>query len=97
MTAQKRQQIIETRKLDIDYCSIQTAIANLTEAMEQGFTQVELEVERGYYDSSSAIFTVTKNREENDEEFNARLEREEFFRNSRRQEYERLKKEFGGA
>jgi|694.fasta_scaffold06593_21 hypothetical protein len=97
MTAQKRQQITETRQLDIDYCSIQTAIANLTEAMEQGFTQVELEAERGYYDCVTAIFNVTKQREENDEEFNARLNREEFIRNSRRQEYERLKKEFGDA
>jgi len=65
--------------------------------MEQGFTQVELEAERGYYDCVTAIFTVTKRREENDEEFNARLNREEFIRNSRRQEYERLKKEFGDA
>jgi len=97
MTAQNRRQITETRQLDIDYCSIQTAIANLKEAMEQGFTQVELEAERGYYDCVTAIFTVTKRREENDEEFNARLNREESIRNSRRQEYERLKKEFGDA
>ena len=97
MTAQKRQQITETRQLHIDYCSIQTAIANLTEAMEQGFTNVELEVERGYYDSASAILNVTKVREENDQEYNARLKRRECYENRRRREYESMKKEFGDA
>ena len=97
MTKQKRQTVTETRNLDINYCSIDTAIEELKEAREQGFTQVELEAEQGYYDSCSAIFTVSKEREENDEEFNARLAREEYYRNTRRREYERLKKEFGDA
>jgi hypothetical protein len=97
MTAQKRQQITETRQLHIDYCSIQTAIANLTEAMEQGFKNVELEVERGYYDSASAILNVTKVREENDQEYNERMQRQKSYQDHRRLEYERMKKEFGDA
>lgn len=97
MTAQKRQQITETRQLHIDYCSIQTAIANLTEAMKDGFTQVELEVEAGYYDSHTAVFTVTKQREETDQEYESRMRKVKYSQEQRRKEYERMKKEFGDA
>lgn len=97
MTEQTRRKVTETRRLDIDYCFIDKAIEELTEARVDGFTRVEIEVERGYYDSCSAVVTVTKEREENDDEFNDRIQREQSLRNYRRLEYERLKKEFGGA
>lgn len=97
MTKQKRHQIIDTRKLDIDYMSLETAIGKLTDAMKDGFTRVELEVEGGYYDSHTAVFTVTKQREETDQEYNDRMQKEKYWKDRRRQEYERMKKEFGDA
>jgi hypothetical protein len=97
MTKQKRHQIIDTRKLDIDYVSLESAIKMLTEAMEEGYTQVEFEVETGYYDSHTAVFTVTKQREETDQEYETRLLKEKYWQEKRRTEYERLKKEFGDA
>ena len=97
MTKQKRHTIVDTRKLDIDYVSLKTAIKMLTEAMEEGYTQVEFEVERGYYDSHTAVLTVTKQREETDQKYETRLLKEKFYQDRRRLEYERLKKEFGDA
>lgn len=97
MTKQKRQTITDTRKLDIDYLSLESAIEILTEAMKDGYKQVEFEVERGYYDSHTAVFTVTKQREETDQEYEARLRKEDYLKQWKRAEYERLKKEFGDA
>lgn len=97
MTKQTRHQIIDTRKLDIDYVSLESAIEMLTEAMKEGYTQVEFEVETGYYDSHTAVFTVTKQREETDQEYETRLLKEKNWQVARRKEYERLKKEFGDA
>ncbi len=97
MTEQKRLTITDTLLIDLDYVSLEQAIERLTIAMKEGFTKVELEVERGYYDSHSAIFTVTKTREENDQEYDRRMQREKSYRDHRRLEYERMKKEFGDA
>lgn len=97
MTKQNRQTITDTRQIDIDYVSLETAIGKLTDAMKDGFTNVELEVERGYYDSHSAILKVTKTREETDQEYYDRMQRGQYYQDRRRQEYERMKKEFGDA
>jgi len=97
MTEQNRKTVTDTIQIDIDYVSLEMAIERLTNAMKDGFTHVELEVERGYYDSHSAIFTVTKTREENDQEYNERKQREKSYQDHRRLEYERMKKEFGDA
>jgi hypothetical protein len=97
MTEQKRLTITDTRQIDLDYVSLDVAIERLTNAMKEGFTGVELEVERGYYDSHSAIFKVTKTREENDQEYDRRMQRQKSYQDHRRLEYERMKKEFGDA
>lgn len=97
MTKQNRKTVTDTREIDIDYMSLETVIERLTNAMKDGFAQVELEVETGYYDSHTAILKVIKNREENDQEYNERTQREKSYQDHRRQEYERMKKEFGDA
>lgn len=97
MTKQNRKTVTDTIQIDIDYVSLETAIERLTNAMKDGFTQVELEVESGYYDSHSAILKVKKTREETDQEYDDRMQREKYYQDSRRREYERMKKEFGDA
>ena len=97
MTEQKRLTITDTRQIDLDYVSLDVAIERLTNAMKEGFKVVELEVERGYYDSHSAVLKVTKTREETDQEYDDRMQREKYYQDSRRREYERMKKEFGDA
>ena len=97
MTEQNRKTVTDTIQIDIDYVSLKVAIERLTDAMKDGFTQVELEVERGYYDSQSAILKVMKTREETDQEYDDRMHREKSYHDYRRLEYERMKKEFGDA
>ena len=97
MTEQKRRTVTDTRQINLDYVSLDVAIERITNAMKEGFTGVELEVERGYYDSQSAIFTVTKTREETEQEYNERMRRQKSYQDHRRLEYERMKKEFGDA
>ena len=97
MTKQNRKTVTDTIQIDIDYMSLEVAIERLTDAMKDGFTQVELEVESGYYDSHSAILKVMKTREETDQEYDDRMQREKYYQDSRRREYERMKKEFGDA
>lgn len=96
MTKQNRKTVTDTIQIDIDYVSLETAIERLTNAMKDGFTQVELGV-GGYYDSHSAILKVMKTREETDQEYEDRMHREQYYRDNRRREYERMKKEFGDA
>ena len=97
MTEQKRRTVTDTRQINLDYVSLDVAIERLTNAMKEGFTGVELEVEGGYYDSQSAIFTVTKTREETEQEYNERMRRQKSYQDHRRLVYERMKKEFGDA
>lgn len=97
MTKQKRQTITDTRKIDIDYMSLEMAIERLTDAMKDGFTRIELEVESGYYDSHTAVFTVTGQREETDQEYESRMRKVKYLQEQRRKEYESMKKEFGDA
>lgn len=75
---------------------LEMVIERLTNAMKDGFTHVELEVETGYYGCHSAILKVTKNREETDQEYNERMQREQYYQDSRRREYERMKKRVWG-
>ena len=71
--------------------SIDGIIEDLTKLKSEGYTKVDSE--RDYYDSVD--FYAYKEREETDDEYLKRMKEEKRLKESRREYYEKLKKEFG--
>ena len=79
-----------------DIC-IDTMIESLQAYKAQGFTLVEIEKEEARYpgESDSPVVVVTKRRLENDEEYQKRVEEDLRNREWRKNQYLKLKEEFG--
>jgi hypothetical protein len=79
--------------------SIDELINTLKTLRSQGFTEVEMEAEIGYYDNIDQNLTAVKTRLETEREYNKRIEEEkerDMIRERReRQEYEKYKKKYG--
>lgn len=74
------------------YGSIDKIISSLQKCKEKGWEGITYE-----YDRDNQIeYYVYKERLETDEEYNLRMEEEQFLKEYRRKQYETLKKEFEG-
>ena len=74
------------------YGSIDNIISSLQRYKEQGWEGITYEYD---YDNEKEYY-VYKERFETDEEYNLRMEEEQFLKEYRRKQYETLKKEFEG-
>lgn len=76
--------------------NIEQLIHDLKTLRSQGYSEVELEKEWYHYDHDpTMILRAVKNRKENNEEFNKRIEQENQQKEARKAQYEQLRKEFG--
>jgi hypothetical protein len=91
-----RKQVNEFRTVMGEYHSydISVFIEDLRNLQSEGWERIELEEERGH-DRDYYTVRVTKTRPETDSEYNARIDKENEWKESRRMAYEQLKKEFG--
>ena len=91
-----RKQVTETTSIlsgKYDSKNIEDLIHELKHLRSQGYSKVELNEQYYPYDRHGTIvLTAIKYRKENDKEYKARIEQE-----TRRIEYERLRKEFDHA
>lgn len=74
--------------------SITDFIFELKELEKDGWESVEIDVEE-QYDGNSITLRALKKRPETDDEYNKRVAQEEKMRETRRNAYEILRKEFG--
>lgn len=75
--------------------NIEDLIHKLKHLRSQGYSKVELNKKyEPYCDDATIVLRAIKYRKENDKEYAARIESENQQKESRRLEYERLKKEF---
>jgi hypothetical protein len=91
-----RKQVNDFRTVMGEYGSydISVFIEYLRNLQSEGWERIELEKE-GHYDGDYYIVRVTKTRPETDSEYNARIDKENEWKESRRMAYEQLKREFG--
>lgn len=104
MTKEQRRDVQESERIiegSWDTKKIADLIPILQELLSKGFTDVELDVEHGYYDEVRPVMEVTRIRKETDMEYNERIKSQEIAKAAReraqRLEYEKLKKKFGDA
>ena len=94
MTDRKQVNDFETVMGEYDSYDISVFIKKLQNLQSEGWERIELEKE-GDYGGDYYIVRVTKTRPETDSEYNARIDKENGWKENRRMAYEQLKKEFG--
>ena len=95
MTNRKQVNDFRTVMSEYDSSDISVFIENLRNLQSEGWERIELEKEEEGYNRDYYIVRVTKTRPETDSEYNARIDKENGWKESRRMAYEQLKKEFG--
>jgi hypothetical protein len=94
MTDRKQVKDFETVMEEYSSCDISVFIEDLRNLQSEGWERIELEKEGGY-DRDYYIVRVTKTRPETDSEYNARIDKENKWKENRRMAYEQLREEFG--
>jgi hypothetical protein len=94
MTDRKQVNDFRTVMGEYDSYDISVFIEDLRNLQSEGWERIELEKEEGY-DCDHYIVRVTKTRPETDSEYNARIDKENGWKENRRRAYEQLKEEFG--
>lgn len=82
---------------DYKYANINHVIEQLTKLRDEGYTKVDIEVESAGCGEYTSVFNATRVRPETDQEYDSRIKSLELDRERRRQQYLRLKEEFGGV
>ena len=91
-----RKQVKESRPVMGDYESriLSEFIKELQELQTKGYEEIEIKEEENY-EGEYHYLAVTKTRPETDSEYNKRIVAENKIKETRRNAYEQLKKEFG--
>ena len=95
MTDRKQVNDFRTVMSEYDTRDISVFTENLQNLQSDGWERIELEKEEDGYNSDYYIVRVTKTRPETDSEYNARIDKENKWKESRRMAYEQLRREFG--
>jgi hypothetical protein len=78
-----------------DEMDVSDFIKKVNSLSSQGYTRIEIDKEYGYYDSEPTCKLVAiRTRLETDKEYSDRLLKQDEFKNQRRMQYEKLKREF---
>jgi|688.fasta_scaffold00953_23 hypothetical protein len=94
MTDRKQVNDFRTVMGEYDSHDISVFIEHLRNLQSEGWERIELR-RAEVYEGDIFYVQVTKTRPETDSEYNARIDKENEWKESRRMAYEELKKEFG--